>query len=108
MQVVLLPVSDRHAPHAASLVDACRSARVRAEVDASRGRISARVRAAWQRKIPYLLVVGDRELEQGSVSVRRRGESETHSCSWDAFMHEVRTGIESRALTLSDPERSSR
>ncbi len=108
VQVVLLPVSDRHAPHAASLADACRSVGARADVDASRGRISARVRAAWQRKIPYLLVVGDRELEAGSVSVRRRGESETRSCSWDAFIHELTTGIESRAVALPDPERSSR
>ncbi|HOU29106.1 MAG TPA: His/Gly/Thr/Pro-type tRNA ligase C-terminal domain-containing protein, partial [Thermoleophilia bacterium] len=83
-QVVVLPIADRHADYAREVLRALRSAgaaegaqppvTVHADVDDRSESIGRRIRDAQLQKVPYILVVGDREVEQGAVGVRVRGE----------------------------------
>ena len=74
-QVRFLPVTDRAADYCANAADALRKQGFRAEVDERNEKIGKKIREATLEKIPYLLVVGDRDMEAGTVSVRtRRGE----------------------------------
>ena len=78
VQALVLPVADRHAPYAHQVAAALRASQgdvtLRAEVDDRSESVSKRIRDGQLQKVPYLLVVGDREAEAGAVSVRERGE----------------------------------
>ena len=69
----MIPVTDSHLAYAESVVAACESAGLRAEVDVSGEKLGALVRRAKLAKIPYVLVVGDQDVAAGSVGVNRRG-----------------------------------
>ncbi|MHC4106941.1 MAG: threonine--tRNA ligase [Planctomycetota bacterium] len=75
-QARVLPVSDKSAAYGRQVLEALHQARVRATFDDSNERIGAKIKAAAEMKIPYLLVVGPRDAEQGAVSVRARGVRE--------------------------------
>jgi threonyl-tRNA synthetase len=71
VQAVVLPIADRHNPAAASVAQHLREAGLRVDVDDRSESVGRKIREAELRKIPYMLVVGDREAEQGTVAVRR-------------------------------------
>jgi len=73
VQVTILPVGDAAAPHAQRVADALSDAGLRAEIDDRVQTLSARVRAAWRLRVPYVAVVGAREAAQDAVAVRLRG-----------------------------------
>jgi threonyl-tRNA synthetase len=73
VQVRVLPVTDLHAEGAAEVVERLRAAGIEAELDARSDTLSYRIRDGEMQKVPYLLVVGDRELEAGTVAVRAHG-----------------------------------
>ncbi len=85
VQALVLPVSDRHAGYAAGVVEALRAAGLRADADDRSESVGKRIRDGQLQKVPYLLVVGDREEEAKAVSVRARGE-ETGSVSLEEFV----------------------
>ncbi len=72
VQVALIPVADRHLDYANKVAAALRQAGIRVQVDTSSERISHKIRQAQLNKIPYMLVVGDREIESETVAVRLR------------------------------------
>jgi len=72
VQAILLPIADRHAEYAGKVRDRLAAAGFRVEMDASSEKVNAKIRDAQLQKIPYMLVVGDREAESGTVSVRNR------------------------------------
>jgi threonyl-tRNA synthetase len=72
IQAVVLPISDRHLPYAASVRDELRASGLRAELDERQEKIGFKIREAQLQKIPYMLVVGDRETADRTVSVRTR------------------------------------
>ena len=72
VQAVIIPIADRHAEYAANVLSALNQANLRAEVDSRNERMNQKIRAAQLQKIPYMLVVGDREAANNAVSVRRR------------------------------------
>jgi threonyl-tRNA synthetase len=72
VQAIVLPISDRHLPYAASVRDELKSAGLRADLDERQEKIGYKIREAQLQKIPYMLVVGDREAAEGTVSVRTR------------------------------------
>ena len=72
VQAVVIPIADRHVPYAESVRDELLNRRFRAEVDARNERMNLKIREAQIQKVPYMLVVGDREAEQGTASVRTR------------------------------------
>ncbi len=72
VQAVLIPIADRHLPYAREVVEKLISAGLRAEVDERSERMNAKIRDAQNQKIPYMLVVGDKEIAQSAVAVRLR------------------------------------
>jgi threonyl-tRNA synthetase len=76
VQAIALPVADRHLAYANEVADALREAGLRAEVDDRTESVGRKIRDAELRKIPYMLVVGDREVEAGEVALRRHREGD--------------------------------
>jgi threonyl-tRNA synthetase len=101
VQVRLLPITDAQAGAARALRDRLRSAGVRADVDERNETLNYRIRDAEVHKIPYMAVVGQREVERGTVAVRARGAGKKQEVvAADAFLARVRDEIARRALTL--------
>jgi len=76
VQAIVLPIADRHAAYAASVRDRLAAAGLRAEVDDRQEKIGYKIREAQLQKVPYMLVAGDRESADGTVSVRSRAGGE--------------------------------
>jgi threonyl-tRNA synthetase len=89
VQAIVLPISDRHADAAREMCRRLRAAGVRVEIDDRSESIGKRIREAELQKIPYMLVVGDREVEEGAVAVRRHKEGDLGSESIAAFAQRV-------------------
>ncbi len=89
VQVRVLPISDRHEEYARSVAAALSAADVRVEVDERREKISYKIREAQMDKVPYILVVGDKEVESRAVAVRRRGEGDLGARELDEFVQQV-------------------
>jgi len=85
VQGVVLTISDRHEPAAEAAALMLRDAGLRIEVDSRTESIGRKIREAELRKVPYILVVGDREAEEGTVSVRRHGGADDGSFSVDVL-----------------------
>ena len=83
VQVVLIPIADRHAEHAQGIARTLQAAGFRAEVDARNEKMGKRIRENEMQKVPVMLVVGDKDIENGTVSVRRRGEGDLGAQSLD-------------------------
>jgi threonyl-tRNA synthetase len=71
-QAVLIPITDRHLDYAFETVQKVKAAGIRAVVDDGSDRMNAKIRKAQKDKIPYMLVIGDKEVESGQVALRRR------------------------------------
>ncbi len=96
VQAQIIPIADRHVAYAREVQQKLRAAGLRAEVDASSERMQAKIRAAQLQKIPYMLVVGDREKEAGAVAVRLRSGEDLKSRPLDEFIALAREAIDSR------------
>jgi len=100
VQSVIVPIADRHAEHAAGLAKKLRALGVRVEVDDSRETMQLKVRNAEVQKVPYILVVGDKEIENATVAVRARGMGKARfGVSFDEFATEIAAEIGARELT---------
>ncbi|HZD00964.1 MAG TPA: threonine--tRNA ligase [Actinomycetes bacterium] len=89
VQARLIPIADRHLPYAAVVADALRAAGLRPEVDSSSGRMQAKVRGAQLAKVPYILVVGDRDEQAEAVSVRLLDGSERRAVPLADFVRHL-------------------
>lgn len=78
-QVMVLPIADRHFEFTEKVVDQLRNAGLRVESDKRNEKIGFKIREAEVQKIPYMLIIGDKELESGLVSVRHKGEGDLGS-----------------------------
>jgi threonyl-tRNA synthetase len=96
VQAVVLPIADRHAPHAEAVVARVKAAGVRVALDARQEKIGYKIREAQLQKVPYMLVVGDREAADGTVSVRSRSGGDLGSRSVEAFLDDVRTEVDNK------------
>ncbi len=76
VQVMVLPIADRHFDRAQEVVNALRQADLRVEADLRNEKIGFKIREAEVQKVPYMLIIGDKELESGQVSVRHKGEGD--------------------------------
>jgi threonyl-tRNA synthetase len=97
-QVRIVPVADRHAEHAGTLATRLRSLGLRAGVDDSRETVPKKVREAQVMKVPYTLVVGDKEIGAGTVSVRDRSGQEVRGVPFEAFAEAAAREASERAL----------
>ena len=98
VQVKLLPIADRHHDYAFSVAKALEEKGFRVEVDDRSEKIGYKIREAQLQKINYMLVIGDKEVEENSVSVRRRGEGDIGSMSVDALIEKLTTEVDTKAL----------
>ena len=96
-QVMVLPVTDRTADYAKEIVEKLRAAGFRAKGDFRNEKIGFKIREAQLDKVPYMLVVGDREAESGEVAVRDRREGDRGVMTLEAFLRELREVVETRA-----------
>ena len=85
-QVRILPISERHHEAARAVYEKLFDAGLRVELDERSEKIGYKIREAQLQKIPYMLVVGDKEVESGTVSVRRRGEGDIGAMATDDFL----------------------
>ncbi len=85
VQAVLIPIADRHIPYCEQVAEKLGQAGLRVKVDASSDRMSNKIRLAQEQKIPYMLIVGDREQEANQVSVRLRSEEDLGAQDIDSF-----------------------
>jgi threonyl-tRNA synthetase len=99
VQAIVLPISEKFLDYANDTAAKLRQAGLRVEMDGSNEKLGAKIRDAQLEKIPYMLIVGEKEASSGSVSLRKRS-GEQSSMSVDQFAAEARRAIESRALTL--------
>ena len=102
VQVKVMPITDRSRDYAKSVADTLDAAGVRVECDFRNEKIGYKIREAQSRKIPYMLVIGDKEAENGTVSVRTRSGGDKGAMALDAFIESVTQEISSRALELSE------
>jgi threonyl-tRNA synthetase len=93
VQAVVLPISDRHLDYAQSVTDRLKAGLLRAELDDRQEKIGYKIREAQLQKIPYMLVVGDREAAERTVSVRERSGGDKGASSVDAFIAAAREEI---------------
>ncbi len=86
VQAVVIPIADRHVDYAKQVAAKLRAADFRVEVDERSERMQAKIRDAQLQKVPFMLVVGDKEAEAGAVSVRRRSGEDLKSKPLDEFV----------------------
>lgn len=98
VQVIIAPIADRHAGYAESVLEELTKHGLRAEVDDRRETIPAKIRDAQIRKVPFTLVVGDKEEEAGTLAVRDRAGRDRRGVSIDAFVTELADKVASRTL----------
>jgi len=85
-QAVLIPIADRHLDYAYELAKRFKQAGLRVSVDARAERMNAKIRDAQNAKVPYMLVIGDREMEAGQVALRRRNGENPGPMPVEAFL----------------------
>ncbi|MBQ2564882.1 MAG: threonine--tRNA ligase [Oscillospiraceae bacterium] len=98
VQVRVMNITDRSAEYAEDVVAKLKAQGVRAEVDLRNEKIGYKIREAQGQKIPYMLVVGDKEVENGTVSVRTRSGGDKGSISLDEFAETITKQIRDREL----------
>ena len=99
-QVRIVPIADRHNAYALKLRDQLFDAGLRAETDLRSERMNAKVRDAELYKVPYTVIVGDKEMEAGAVSFRSRKEPEQKGIAAAVFMQHLKVHVEGRALEV--------
>jgi len=93
VQAVLIPITDRHVEYARQVEMQLRAAGLRTEVDGRSERMQAKIRDAQLQKVPYMLVVGDREVEAGAVAVRLRTEEDLGATPVEEFIATAQEAI---------------
>ena len=96
VQVKILPISEKHVEYAEKLAKQMHRDYVRVEVDDRSEKIGYKIRQAQMAKIPYMLVVGDKEVEEGTVNVRKHGGDELGSVPFEEFFNAIKIEIKER------------
>jgi len=94
VQVVLIPIAERHNTAAQQALETMRSAGLRAELDDRNESMQAKIRNHTLQKVPYMAIMGDREIQGGSVSVRTRSGEDLGAISLEQFVRKVKNEIE--------------
>ena len=99
VQAIVLPITDRVNDYGQKVIDQLKAADIRCELDDRSEKIGHKIREAELAKIPYMLVVGDKEAETGQVSLRHRGDGDMGAVSCDDLLKKLLAEIESKGLT---------
>jgi threonyl-tRNA synthetase len=100
VQAVMIPITDRHVEYAKQVAERLKAADIRVEVDDSNNRMNAKIRNAQLQKVPYMLVVGDREVDNGAVAVRTRNNEYLGAIPLVEFKLKAITLIDSKSMDL--------
>src|SRR6266852_1228770 len=100
VQVVMVPISERHAGYANKVADELKKAGVRVHVDERNEKMNAKIREHALQKVPFMLVVGDKEAEAGKVNLRTRGSEKTQDMATSDFVTHITRLIAGKAATL--------
>jgi threonyl-tRNA synthetase len=101
VQAVVIPISERHLQYAQKVGDALKEAGVRVEIDGRNEKMNAKIREHALQKVPFLLIVGDKEAEANAVNVRTRGKEKTETVGLPEFVETIRTFIADKRVALS-------
>jgi threonyl-tRNA synthetase len=93
VQVIVLPISDRHGPYAEKVKKQLQAAELRVEVDLRRETIGAKIRDAQMQKIPYMLILGDKEEKEDLVSIRHRNQGDLGTKKISDFLFDLKQEI---------------
>ncbi len=97
-QIRVIPIADRHMEYAKQVEERLRQAHFRVVADTSNSRMNAKIRQAQMQKVPYMLVIGDREAEAGAVSVRMRSGEDKGAMPLEEFVALAKKAVEEHAL----------
>ena len=101
VQARVLPISEKHLEYAKSVHTRLRGARFRAGLDDRNEKLGYRIREAQMHKVPYTLVVGEREAQQGTASLRPRGSDQSVVLPVDQILHDLAAEVGNRSATLT-------
>jgi threonyl-tRNA synthetase len=96
VQVKVLPISDKFLPYAQTVSEKLKKSDIRAEVDDRNEKIGKKIRDTELMKVPYMLVVGEKEMNDNAVAIRRHGKGDAGTKSLEAFMSEILDEIDLR------------
>jgi len=94
VQAVVMPITDRHLDYARTVYERLEAAGFRVQLDDRKEKVNLKIREAQIQKVPYMLVVGDREAESGSVSVRHRKHADMGAKPVDQFIADLRAAVD--------------
>jgi threonyl-tRNA synthetase len=97
VQAVAIPIAERHLDHLQGVVDQLRTHGVRVQVDGSDDRMQKKIRNAQHQKVPFMLLAGDRDLEQGAVSFRYRSGEQDNGVPVEEAVRRILEAISTRA-----------
>lgn len=97
LQVKVLPISDKFADYAQNVLESLKNADIRAEIDNRHEKIGRKIRDTEMAKVPYMIIVGEKEVNEGKISVRRQGKGDAGSTSTEAFIKEIQEEIKTRS-----------
>ena len=98
VQVKVLPISDKYLDYAGKVLEDLKEAGIRAEIDSRAEKIGYKIREAQMKKIPYMLVVGAKEEEEGKVSVRSRFAGDEGQCGLEEFIEQIKEEVAAKKL----------
>jgi threonyl-tRNA synthetase len=93
---MVIPIADRHKEYAQKVLAELKASHIRAEIDESAERMQAKIRHAQLQKIPYMLVVGDKEAEAGAVAIRLRSGEDLKAKPLAEFIALARAAIDQK------------
>ena len=96
VQIALLPIADRHIEFGQKVVDQLRNAGIRAEMDVRSERLQAKIRDATLQKVPFMGIIGDKEIENNAISVRKRGGEDLGQQETSAFIKQLLENIDKK------------
>ena len=99
VQVVVLPIADRHVEYAERVRQQLLAAGLRAELDARQEKINYKIREAQLQKMPYMLVIGDREAAEGAVAVRSRAKGDLGARPVDTFVADALAEVAAKTVS---------
>jgi threonyl-tRNA synthetase len=98
VQVAVLSISEKTNPYAQEIADKLKATGLRVEANLSSEKIGAKIRTATMEKVPYMLVLGEKEQQAGVVAVRHRTEGDKGQVPVEAFIEKAKAEIASKAL----------
>ncbi|MFQ5583335.1 MAG: His/Gly/Thr/Pro-type tRNA ligase C-terminal domain-containing protein, partial [Calditrichia bacterium] len=96
VQAIILPITDRHHEFSKKVLDEFRAKNIRTEIDLRNEKVGFKIREAEVQKIPYMIVIGDKEVEGNEISVRHKGEGNLGAMSLTQFLSRITGEMKSK------------